>query len=287
MKYKLKLDDKQQPVLKDGNPVWVDEAGSDVDLDVNDLFENLQAVTAESTKRKATIRKMEEKLASFKDIDDPETFLSEAKQARETLESLKAKDIEKAENIKKMKDEWTKDSIAREAKLKDEHEKTLAALNAQIERKRKQLRQLLISNRFATSELFGGTSPKTQMTADAAERLFGEYFLVEEDEDGKLPRIAAYWGEDRPIETMPGRPADFDQALRIIWDKYPHKDNYSRAAPPGGGSTGGAGGPMRRGDDLESVEQALKDAVAARDAMAVITLQTRAHELRMQRAGKT
>jgi hypothetical protein len=280
MAWKLKVNDEGNAVLNEGVPVFLDEDGKEQALDPNKMHDKILDLNKESRSRRERVRDLEKKLEQFADIDDPESWLSNARKAMDTVKNLEDKDLVEAQKVEQLKAELTKASMAKESKLKKQLADATATWDNKVKRKEDQIRHLMVSNRFATSKYFAGTDPKTTLPPEVAETFFGQNFKVEEQE-GQL-RLVAYDETGNPLlsrERM-GEPAEFDEAIGLLIDGYPGKDRIMRAGNSGTGSGGGrSGGPEPAGDqDLKSLQKQYADARTRGDMAAMISLKGLMHE---------
>lgn len=89
-----KKDDKGAFVAgEDGNPIWI-EGNEERSVDYTKMYDSLKDANAESKKRKEEIRKLEEKFAAFKDIEDLAAWKAEADKAFESVKNMSDKDKE-------------------------------------------------------------------------------------------------------------------------------------------------------------------------------------------------
>ena len=246
MPYKLKTDEAGNAVLKDGIPVWVENDDDEgTPIDVNAWADRIQRNNRQNETQKKKLRELEERYGPLKDVEDIEAFLQEAEKARDTIKNLEEKDVRKAETVEKIKQEMRDGFADKEKKLKAEFGTKLDEMQKQIDGKDGTIRKLMVSNRFATCDLFVGEDRKTTLPPDAAEALFGQHFKVEE-RDGKTVLVAYYNNGDQVYSReRPGEPADFNEAIRSLFDRYPHKDSVLRTTPGGSGGTGGTTGVIK------------------------------------------
>src|SRR5690606_16118120 len=96
------------------------------------------------------------------------------------------------------------------------------------------------------SELIGGSftrskfiSEKAAIPADLVQAAFGKNFKIE---DGK---VVGYDSAGNKIfsRSRPGEVADFEEALELIVDQYPNKDQILKGEVKGGSGAGGSGNP--------------------------------------------
>jgi len=96
------------------------------------------------------------------------------------------------------------------------------------------LNQEMIGGRFARSQFI---QEKIAIPADMVESRFGQNFTIE---DGK---VVAKDGNGNPVysKAKPGELADFDEALEILVNQYPNRDNILKGTGASGTGSSGSG----------------------------------------------
>jgi len=217
-----KKDDNGNIVLVDGNPVLIGGDGSEraiADNFISDL--NNEAAT-----RRREVNELKGSLSKFDGID-----IDEAKKALETTKNI---DLSKMVGLDKLEEVRT--DVAGQFKGQ------MDALTESLNGANDQIRQLLVSNAFASSQF---VSENTVLLPDFAESYFGKHFKVENNQ------AVAYQG-DQPILSMekPGQLAGFDEALKILVNAHPNKDSILKGAgASGSGSQGSMGAASRKWSD--------------------------------------
>ena len=261
MKLVLKTDENGNAVVVEGKIIYVDEDndGKEYPLDPPQLYSKVADLGKENKKRREKIAEVEAKYLAFADIEDVEEWKKSADEAIATVANFNDKDFLEAGKVEKMKSEM-KDAYEKQLGQKDEKIKALNTKHAEdLSAKDSQIRTLMVSNRFSTSPYFNGEESVTTMPPDVAEAFFGKHFKVE-NIDGDLT-LRAYFGNDEiTSEINPGDPADFEEAIGIIIDKYPNKDHILRAPGGGSGGSGGGGGGSTPTDELKKLKQQLEEA---------------------------
>lgn len=283
MSWKLKIDEKtQSPVVtEDGKIVYINPDGDELPLDPPSMYEKIGSLGKSNQKDREKYTSLRDKFSPFSEIEDIVKWKEEADKALEAVANFNEKDWLKADKVDALKKEITsayEEKLAAKDAAYAEKEK---AIFQTVEKKDQQIRQLLVSNKFAVSKYFNGKDSKTLLPPDLAESYFGKHFRVEEADDGSLS-IKAFNSVGDPIlsKVEPGEPAEFEEAIGFIVDGYPHKDQILRAAGSGsGGSGGGGGGGAGGGDELASLRKQLEKAQANGDAKTMISLRNRIHRL--------
>ena len=283
--WKLKTDDDGNPVVKDGLPVFTDpDADEELEtmFDPNQLEGKIKSLKSENARRREQYEKLEAKHKAFAEIEDPETFLAEAREALEKVDNLKDKDLKVAERTEKLKAEMKQTHEEQIAKIKTEYENQLKEKAGTIEDRDSHIRTLMVSNRFARSPLFSGQDPKTILPPDIAETYFGKHFKVQM-ENGDKPKLVAYDTKGEQIHSRQriGELADFDEAIEIIFNQYPGKEKVIRSTEGGSGGTGGTGVSART--PIEKLQKQYEQAQKDGDVTQQISLKNRMFELQQQK----
>ena len=211
---KLKRDESGNVVATDdGKVVLVKDDGEEVSVDPANLYSTVGQVRSESIKRKEKIREMEAKMKAFGDIDP-----DEARQAIEAMKSGgKGADKEALERVRQETMKAAKEQY--EAALKEAKEQA-----AHIER---QFHSALLRSAFSGSEF---VQQRLVLPPDLAMKAFADHFAIE---DGNVVAKDQH-GNVIYSRSNPGATADFDEAMQILVDQYPGKENILRAATKSG-----------------------------------------------------
>lgn len=217
---KLKLDENGHAVLQDGMPVYVHEDGKEAPFDAAGTVATIKARNAEAKANRERAETAESALKAFEGVD--------AEAARSAIEVVSKLDQ------KKLIDAGQVDAAVAAA-IKPAQEKFEAeAKRAQA--LEQQLHHEIVDGSFARSKFI---AEKLAIPADMIRATFGNRFHIAE---GKLRATDA---EGNPIYSRknPGAAADFDEALEILVDAYPHKGTILKGTgASGSGAQGGVGG---------------------------------------------
>jgi hypothetical protein len=287
MAWTLKTAEDGAPVIQDGIPVYVDEAGKEAPIDPNQMHAKILELNAESKNRREKIQELTSKLKPLEGIENIEEFLGNATQAIETVKNLEDSDLVKAGEVEKIKEdakrgiEMVKQQLTEKLKSREDE------LQGELTKRDAYIRQLMISSKFAQHDLFSGTNPRTYLDPEVAESYFGRFFGVEEV-GGQLRVIARGADGDVITSREPGKfaePADFNEAMELIFSQHPKKDQYLRAGPGGSGSAGGKSGvPGDKKTPLSRLQQQYNEALEKRDGAAMTRIKNRIAALQKQGA---
>lgn len=237
-------------------PVFVHADGKDAPLDGDSTLATITRLNGEAKTHREAKEAAELALKPFKDsgITDVEA----AKAALATVANLDSKKLVDAGEVQKVKDEAIK---------------AVRAEYAPVVKKAEKLEQELygekIGGAFARSKFI---AEKVAVPADLLQSSFGSRFKIE---DGK---VVAYGADGNKVysRTSPGNPADFEEALEILVDQYPHKASILKGSGASGGGAGGSGNAGAGGKKTMTRAQfnnldPMAQSAAARDANTVIT----------------
>jgi soluble cytochrome b562 len=244
---KLKLDANGNAVLQEVNgvkmPVYTRDDNTDAPFDAAGTVATLASRTQQAQRVETENKELKAKLTAFAEITDP----AEALKAIGIVKNLDAKKLVDAGEIDKVKGEVAKVYDARIADLTKANEGLTSQLYSEI-----------VGGAFTRSKVI---TDKFAIPADLVQARFGDHFGIK---DGRVYATDKA-GNELYSKTNPGALADFDEALMILVDQYPYKDQIlkgtggSGSGASNGGGGGGAGGKKTytRGqfDKMTPVEQ--------------------------------
>lgn len=245
MAMKIKLDESGHAVLKDGNPVYVHDDGKEIPFDAAATVATISRLNGEAKSHRERAEAAEGKLDGFKAITD----LPAALAALETVSKLDAK---------KLIDSGEVDKVRAEAKKAfDDQVRGIEDKYAPIVKKAAALETALISERvggaFSRSKFI---ADKLAIPVDMVQARFGDAFKLEGD------AVVAYDKGGNKIfsRANPGNVASFEEAIEILVDGYPYKENILKGT---GAHGSGAGGGNGNGAGGKSVTRAALQAMSA------------------------
>lgn len=220
------IEGKTYAEVQDGKPVYVD-GGKDLPMDVPAMSTKIKDLGSEAKGHREAKEKAEKTLKAFDGIEDPAAAIK----AMETIQNMdggKLLDAEKAAAERK---------AAVDAAVKEYASKVETA-EERATKAEQSLHQEKIGGSFARSQFI---SEKLAVPTPMVEATFGSNFAIE---DGKIVAKDAN-GNQIYSKANPGDPASFDEALEILVDQSPFKDNiikgrgHNGSGAPGGGGAGG------------------------------------------------
>jgi hypothetical protein len=214
---KLKLTPEGHAVVLDGKPVYTTDDGKEVAFDAPGTVATISRLNSEAKGHRERAETAEAKFKPFEGISDPAAAIK----ALATVKNLDDKKLVDAGEVEKVKAEAIR---ALEEKY--------APVVKEVETLKSNLYSEKIGGAFARSKFI---SEKVAIPADLVQASFGGRFKIE---DGK---VVAYGQDGNKVysKASPGNPADFEEALEILVDQYPHKASILKGS---GASGGGAGG---------------------------------------------
>ena len=215
---KLKLDAEGHAVLSDGKPVYIHDDGKEVAFDAPSTVSTIARINGEARANRERYEAAEAKLKPFEGLTDPEA----ARKALEIVANLDQKKLVDAGQIETIKAEAIKAVEEKYKPIVAERDKLQADLYGEK-----------IGGAFSRSKLI---AEKFAIPADIVQARFGQNFKIE---DGKTVAYDAS-GNKLFSRAKPGEVAEFEEALELLVDQYPYKDNILKGTVgSGGGATGG------------------------------------------------
>ena len=243
---KLKLDENGHVVLADGKPVYIHDDGKEIPFDAAQTVATISRLNGEAKGHRERAEKAEETLKGFEGIDDA----AAAKKALEVIKNLDAKKLVDAGEVEKVRAEAIKAVEDKYSPIVKERDRLQSSLVAEK-----------IGGSFARSKMI---ADKLAIPADLVQARFGDQFKLEGD------NVVAYdkSGNKLYSRAKPGEIANFDEALEIILDQYPHRDSIMKSS--GASGSGAQGGNPQGGGGSKSLPRSQFEAMAPMQQMAHI-----------------
>ena len=228
MTMKLKLDENNNVVVKDGMPVYVHEDGKET--------VKIAELNSEAKQHREAKEAVEAKLKAFEGIEDPKAAIK----ALETVKNLDDKKLIDAGEVEKVK-----------AEMRKTFDEQLAESKSHAEKLQSQLHAELIGGSFARSKY---AAEHLNLPSDVVQAFFGKHFSI--SDEGK---VVAKFADGNEIysRSRPGEKADFEEALEALVGAYPNKDAILK---PSGTSGSGAGTGTGGGNAPKSLAECKTDA---------------------------
>ena len=231
----VEIEGKKYGELNDkGEVLYVDSDGKETGYDGETLAARLTQVNSESASRRHELKELNDKLETFKGIEDPAAAIK----AMETIKNFDDKKLIEAGEVDKIKTEAIQGTETKyQTIIKEKYE----PLEGQIEVLQGKLNAEIIGNRFANSPYI---KEKLVVPAPMVQASFGKHVTIENDN-----LVIRYPnGEEVYSKSRPGDKADFDEALELLVDASSMRDYIVKGANHRGG-TGGPGPGTGGGPD--------------------------------------
>lgn len=238
---KLKLTSDGTAVVKDGNPVYIHDDGSEVAFDAPGTVATISRLNAEAKKHRERAEGAETSLKAFAGIEDAE----KARKALELVANLDAKRLVDAGERDK--------AIAQSIKAVEDQ---YAPIVKERDTIKAQLHDYMVGGAFSRSkyiaEKFATEGPAG---VEVAQALFAKSMKVE---DG---RVVAYDANGSKLysKVRPGELADPEEAIEMLVESHPHKAYLLKGSGATGAgntrtSTSGTNGSGRSGAPVGKVD---------------------------------
>jgi hypothetical protein len=234
MKLKLTEDGKAAVINDKGLPIYVRDDNTEVPFDAPATVATISRLNGEAKSHREAKEAAEAKLKTFDGIEDAEAARV-AIEMTKNIEAGKLLSAGKVEEIKAAARKAAEDQVIAAQKTGAE---ALKVAETERDKLRSELYGEKIGGSFNRSKLI---ADKFAIPADMVQARFGQNFKVE---DGK---IIAYDATGNKVysSSRPGEIAEFDEALEILVNGYPYKDQILKGANNSGSgarSSNGAGG---------------------------------------------
>ena len=264
---KLKLDENGVVVTsEDGKPIYVHDDGKEIPFDAGQAFSKIKDLNAENKRWREMHEEVKSKVDEIGDLD-----LEEARKALATVQNLDDKKLIDAGEVEVVKRNLSASYEENLNQTKNSYENKIKELNEQLNVQNNNIEELLILGAFERSKFI---KEKTHLTPDIAYYSFKKGLNVEYDKNQK-PHVVGYLdGEKLFSRRDPGKLAEPEEAIEMLINAYPNKDNILRSS-----GTGGSGGSSGSGEfDDDDLMKALRDAEKRNDVQAMISLKRQLSE---------
>lgn len=233
----LTIEGKTYAEVLDGKPVY-EADGRDIAFDAVGTADTIKRLNGEAKGHRERAEAAEAKLKPFESITDPAAALK----ALDTVKNLDDKKLVEAGEVEKVKSAAIKAVEDQYKPIVEERDKLRTEIHAEK-----------IGGSFARSKFI---SDKIAVPADIIQARFGSNFKLEEG------KIVAYdpSGNKLYSKASPGNAADFDEALELLVDAYPYKDQILKGT--GGSGTGKQPGTGGTGNGSKTMSRKEFDALA-------------------------
>lgn len=224
------IDGVTYAAMVDGKPVYVHDDGKEVPFDGPAAAAKITSLNGEAKGHREAKEAAEAKLKAYEGIDDP----AKAKAALETVANLDSGQLIQAGKVEEIKAAARKAADEQVANATKQLTEDLVKSNKRGDDLENELRGERIGGSFTRSKYI---TDKLSIPPDMAQSRFGQNFKIEEG------KIIGYDGKGNKLysRAKPGELADFDEAMELLVDQYPYRENIVKGTGGGGGARHGAG----------------------------------------------
>lgn len=224
----------------DGKPVFIDEDGKEVPVDVANTRSTISRLNAEAKAFRESKEAAEARLKSFEGIEDPE----EARKAIELTKNIKDGELIAAGKVEEIKAAAKRAAEEQVAATNKSHAEELARVQREYDALRGEYHDEKIGGAFKGSTF---VKEKTLLPPSHAQKIFGDHFKIEEC------NLVAYDRRGNKVfsRSRPGEIAEFEEAIELLVEGDPERDHILKGNTNGGGGVRGGRGPA--GVDLSNL----------------------------------
>jgi len=256
----LKVDENSNVILQDGKPVYVFDDGKESPFDAPAAMKKISSLNAEAKDYRLKLSDAKEQLDKFSVITDVDAAIN----ALETVKNLEDKKLVDAGKVDEIKQSMSRIFDEEKARLLSTHKTQLDQAVSQVKEKDSLIHSLVVKQQFSNSPFFTGDNPKTTLFPDAAAKYFGDKFKVEAI-NGELAIVGYLNGEKILSKERYGEPASFNEAIEVIIENDPLKNQILSSSSSGSSSNGNVSGGGTLAELILSTTDA-KDVVKYRKA---------------------
>jgi len=249
MPWKKTADGKNIVLAEDGNPVFINpETEEEMSVQFDKTLNKIKELNNEAKSHRLKAQEYESQLnevnEKYGSID-----VEKAKEALKTLKSLDKGELMTASKVKdfekQLRDEIGKAYEGRIQDMVKTFETEKQQYESAIGNYENQINQSIIDTHIQDSITAGALGKKTNLIGLRAARGYIGSQVKVENENGRRRVVAVHWDSDRPIMSSKpekaGEPADFEEALHVLFKTAPDFDTIAANLHGGTGSTGGGG----------------------------------------------
>lgn len=242
------------PVNDKGLPIVVDDA-KDEELAIDGIGSYLQIPKLREEAKQYRLQKEEaEKVSKVLteneiDIENLTDWLTESRQARETVANLKTGDLKKAEEVEQIKKAAKEDLEKQKKILLDEKNREVDELKGDIAELEGLVNHLMIDQKLLSSKFLNSNFA---VSAEVILPHVKGNFRVEKGDDGKR-RTIAYHNDGSPIlDPSNYGPADVEIALTKLTESSELLRSLLKGSSASGSGAGGAAQMTKGGRTIKS-----------------------------------
>lgn len=226
-------EDEDGSLLRDEetkNPIWVADDGKELPVDADRSFKKIAELNTESAGRRKALEAAQARLKILDGIDNPEEYLSEAREALEKIKALDGKELLDTGKVDALTAQ-IKESY--EGKLK-EKDKAIQSAHEKLTAREQEINDYMLGRELAASTFLNDA---TVWSADVVQARYGKtHFKIE---NGQVVGIWPETGEPIYSDARPGELATVDEVIEKIINKRSDKDKILRSVGATGAGTEG------------------------------------------------
>ncbi len=203
--------------IKDGKPVYIGDDGKEIAFDAPHALGKISQLNGEAQGHREAQEALEQQFAPFKNIKDPDAALKAMETVR-NLDESKLVEAGKVEEIKAAAVRAAKEQTEAAIKAKDDE---YAPIVQERDALKGSLHNEMVGGGFARSKF---VQDNIAIPVDMLQATFGGRFAVE---GGKIVAKDAE-GQKIYSRAKPGDLAGFDEALSMMVEQYPYKDQIMK-----------------------------------------------------------
>jgi hypothetical protein len=213
-------------------PVFIHADGKEAPFDGDSTIARISSLNSEARDHRVRAETAEARAKLFEGIEDPDA----ARKALETVKNIKDGELIAAGKVEEIKAAAQRAAQEQVEAANKQFATDLAKTKTERDTLQQQLYDERIGGSFDRSKFI---ADKLAIPGDIARAAFGKAFKIE---DGKVVAYDAN-GNKMFSRMRPGDIANFDEALEMLVENYPHRDQILKGSgASGSGASGGSGG---------------------------------------------
>lgn len=212
-------------------PVFIHTDGKEVPFDGDSTIATISRLNGEARDHRVRAETAEARAKLFEGIEDADA----ARKAMETVKNIKDGELIAAGKVEEIKTAAKKAAEEQVEAANKQFATELTKTKTERDNLQQQLYDERIGGSFDRSKFI---AEKLAIPGDMARAAFGKAFKIEE---GKIVAYDAN-GNKMFSRMRPGDIANFDEALEMLVENYPHRDQILKGSGASGSGASGGGG---------------------------------------------
>lgn len=235
-----------------GFPIVVDDENDnkEIALDAIHLYTKVPELTNQLSQTKDKVTELTGKTAALEGIEDVADFMEKANAALELTANIDSQKLIDAGKVEEIKTQAQENLQTKMDALKTNLEKEIQTRDEKLSSLDKTIFKLMVADRFNTSKF---VKEGLSITSNMARKYFGDSFKIEVNPETGDRSVVGYYRDGTQIYSAerPGDLAQFDEALQLLVEKDPEKDNFLLGAGGSGTGAGDGQGGTRNGEEAD------------------------------------